>query len=152
MARGTHLLIDCRGVGRDVCLNDGLVLDAMAAGARAAGANVLSQVRYHFGHDSPPGFTAAIVLDESHCTAHSYAEHGLIAMDIFTCGSTSPHEVLRLIRERVDLGEVTVREMARFDDYPAEAADEPLDRTIDRVHADVTHGPKVDRRIPALTP
>ena len=151
MARGTHLLIDCRGVDRDVCLNDGLVLDAMASGARQAGANVLSQVRYRFGHDSPPGFTAAIVLDESHCTAHSYAEHGLIAMDIFTCGSTSPYEVLRLIRERVDLGEVTVREESRFEDYPADAEDIPLDRMIDRVHVDVAHGPKVDRRV-TLTP
>lgn len=75
---------------------------------------MLSQVRYHFGHNSPPGFTAAILLDESHCTAHSYADEGMIALDIFTCGNTSPHDVLRYIREVVDLGTVSIREVGRF--------------------------------------
>lgn len=86
----------------------------MAQGAEEAGANVISQVRYKFGADSPPGFTAAIVLDESHCTAHSYADLGLIAMDVFTCGSTDPHDVLEHIRRHVDLGDVTITEMPRF--------------------------------------
>ena len=115
MHKGTHLLVDCRGVARDVCLNDGLVLEAMTQAARRAGANVLSQVRYRFGHDSPPGFTAAIILDESHCTAHAYADLGLLAMDIFTCGDTDPRDVLASIRELVELGDVTIREVARFD-------------------------------------
>lgn len=114
MDKGKHLLVDCREVSRDVCLNDGLVLRAMAQGAAKAGATVLSQVRYHFGHNSPPGFTAAILLDESHCTAHSYADEGMMAIDIFTCGNTSPHDVLRYMREEVDLGIVDVREVGRF--------------------------------------
>ena len=113
-ARGKHLLIDCRNVPHEVCLDDKLVLSAMAAGAEEAGANVISQVRYKFGADSPPGFTAAIVLDESHCTAHSYADLGLIAMDVFTCGGTDPRDVLARIRRRVDLGDVSVREVSRF--------------------------------------
>lgn len=121
MHKGKHLLVDCRGVSRDVCLNDGLVLNAMATAATRAGATVLSQVRYHFGHNSPPGFTAAILLDESHCTAHSYADLGLIALDVFTCGDTDPHDVLRYMRELVDLGEVTIQEVARF-----EVADQPV--------------------------
>jgi S-adenosylmethionine decarboxylase len=96
-------------------LDDGLVLESMSSAARRAGANVLSQVRYHFGHNSPPGFTAAIVLDESHCTAHSYADQRLIALDIFTCGNTDPYDVLRYVREQVDLGNVTVRAVGRFE-------------------------------------
>jgi S-adenosylmethionine decarboxylase len=112
--KGRHLLIDCRSVPRDVCLNDQLVLEAMARGATRAGATVISQVRYHFGHNSPPGFTAMVLLDESHCSAHCYADLGLIAFDIFTCGSTDPNDVLRYIREEVDLGEVTVVQMPRF--------------------------------------
>ncbi len=114
MSKGSHLLVDCRNVAREVCLNDGLVLDAMAHAARRAGATVLSQVRYHFGHDSPPGFTAAVLLDESHCTAHSYADDGLIALDVFTCGATDPYDVLSYIRQIVDLGDVTTRMVGRF--------------------------------------
>lgn len=131
-ARGKHLLIDCRNVPRDVCLNDRLVLSAMAHGAEEAGANVISQVRYKFGADSPPGFTAAIVLDESHCTAHSYADLGLIAMDVFTCGSTDPRDVLAHIQKHVDLGDVTIVEMPRF----AGAADAFPKSELEREAAD----------------
>lgn len=114
MQRGNHLLVDCRNVDRDLCLNDKLILETMARAAEKAGANVVSSIRYKFGQDSPPGFTAVVMLDESHCSAHTYADLGLIAMDIFTCGKTDPREVLRLIREEVDLGDVSVRMVPRF--------------------------------------
>jgi len=87
----------------------------MARSAERAGATVISQVRYHFEHNSPPGFTAMVLLDESHCSVHSYADLGLIALDVFTCGKTNPHDVLHYMLEELDLGEVTVREVGRFD-------------------------------------
>jgi S-adenosylmethionine decarboxylase len=90
------------------------MLNALAEAARRAGANVISQARYRFGHNSPAGFTAIVLLDESHCSAHSYASEGLLAIDIFTCGSASPQAVLAYLREIVDLGEVNVREIPRF--------------------------------------
>ncbi len=126
MATGTHLLIDCRDVPLDTCLDDGRVLEAMATAARGAGANVLSQVRYRFGHNSPPGFTAFVLLDESHCSAHCYADMRQIAMDIFTCGSTDPWDVLALIREQLDLGAVTVKEVPRFIIAPSLTAEAPI--------------------------
>jgi len=86
----------------------------MARAAEKAGATVISQVRYKFGEDSPPGFAAVVLLDESHCSAHSYADLGLIAIDVFTCGQTDPRDLLRYICEEVDLGEFTVQEMNRF--------------------------------------
>lgn len=112
--KGRHLLVDCWDVDRETCLDDKRVLSAMARAAERAGATVVSQVRYQFGHNSPPGFAAAILLDESHCSAHSYADLGLIAMDVFTCGSTNPRTVLRYIQEELNLGNVTVREFKRF--------------------------------------
>jgi S-adenosylmethionine decarboxylase len=112
--KGKHLLIDCSNVAREICLDDRLVLNAMARAAERAGATVVSQIRYKFGQDSPPGFTAVVMLDESHCSAHTYADLGLIAMDVFTCGSTEPRDVLRYIREEIDLGDVSVREEYRF--------------------------------------
>jgi len=102
-------------------MNDKLVLKAMATGAERAGATVISQVRYKFGSDSPPGFAAVIMLDESHCSAHSYADLGLIAMDLFTCGRTDPKDVLACIRQMIDLGDVTVREFGRFEVTDEEA-------------------------------
>lgn len=95
----------------------------MARAAEKAGANVISQVRYHFGHNSPPGFTAVVVLDESHCSAHCYAETGQIALDVFTCGNTDPRMVLKYIREEIDLGDVTVLEQPRFFQGPNSPGD-----------------------------
>lgn len=114
MQRGHHLLVDCRNVAREVCLNDALILGVMARAATRAGSTVISQIRYKFGQDSPPGFTAIVMLDESHVSAHTYADLGLIAMDVFTCGHTDPQDVLRYIREEVDLGEVSIRDVPRF--------------------------------------
>jgi S-adenosylmethionine decarboxylase len=114
LAKGRHILVDCSNVPRDVCENDRLVLNSLAKAAERAGATVISQVRYHFGHNSAPGFTAVVLLDESHCSAHSYADQGLMALDVFTCGTTDPRDVLRYLREEIDLGDVIVQECDRF--------------------------------------
>ena len=114
MHKGKHLLIDCHQVARELCLNDKLMLDAMARAAERAGSTVISQIRYRFGSDSPPGFAALVMLDESHCSAHTYADLGLIALDVFTCGDTEPRDVLRYIQEELDLGDVSIREVSRF--------------------------------------
>lgn len=123
MHKGKHLLIDCRNVRREVCLDDRTFLGAMARAAELAGAQVVSQVRYRFGHDSPPGFAAVVMLDESHCSAHTYADLGLIALDVFTCGHTDPLDVLKYLKQDIDLGEVSIREVPRFEiTCPADAA------------------------------
>ena len=127
MHKGKHLLIDCRNVSRELCLNDKRVLNAMARAAERAGATVVSQVRYKFGSDSPPGFAAVVMLDESHCSAHSYADLGLIAMDVFTCGGTEPRDVLRYIQEELDLGDVSIKEMPRFG-LGRDASETPAER------------------------
>ena len=46
---------------------------------------------------TPPGFTSVVLLDESHVTAHSYSERGLLAIDCFTCGAHDP----RLLAETI---------------------------------------------------
>ena len=126
MQKGQHLLVDCRNVARETCLDDKNLLNVMARAATRAGATVVSQIRYKFGQDSPPGFTCIVMLDESHVSAHTYADLGLIAMDVFTCGSTDPADVLKCIREEVDLGDVSVRDLPRFltaDIEPVEQAE-----------------------------
>lgn len=124
MHKGKHLLVDCCEVPREVCLDDQGFLQAMARAAEKAGATVISQVRYRFGEESPPGFAAVVLLDESHCSAHSYADLGLIAIDVFTCGKADPRALLRFICEEIDLGKYTVREIGRFD------AGDKLDREV----------------------
>jgi S-adenosylmethionine decarboxylase len=116
--KGQHLLIDCCQVPRELCLNDKLLLDTMSEAARLAGATVVSQIRYRFGEDSPAGCTAVVMLDESHCSVHTYADLGLLAMDIFTCGRTDPKHVWQKIRKALSLDHASVRECSRFEARP----------------------------------
>ncbi len=124
MEKGHHILIDCRNVPREVCLDDGKMLEVMARSAAKAGMHVISQVRYHFGHNSAPGYTCVCLLDESHVSAHTYADLGLIALDVFTCGKTDPAKILDYMREELDLGDVVVKRMPRFLMPEAEASQE----------------------------
>jgi len=132
--KGRHLLIDCQNVRREVCLDDRTFLGAMARAAELAGSQVISQIRYKFGHDSPPGFAAVVMLDESHCSAHTYADLGLVAMDIFTCGNTNPRDVLGYLKADLDLGDITLREVPRF-----ELAQPPCSATVSAGHAEGGH-------------
>ena len=114
MYKGQHLLVDCRNVTFALCVDDRRLLETLAWAAGEAGATVISQVRYRFGADSPEGCTAMVMLDESHCSVHTYADDGLMAFDFFTCGDTDPARIWDLVRERLELTDVSVREVARF--------------------------------------
>ncbi|MGC1275619.1 MAG: adenosylmethionine decarboxylase [Planctomycetaceae bacterium] len=140
MEKGHHILIDCRNVPRDVCLDDGRMLEVMARSAAKAGMHVISQVRYHFGHNSAPGYTCVCLLDESHVSAHTYADLGLIALDVFTCGKTNPAKILEYMREELDLGDVTVKMMPRFlmpDDDASTEADLSDESDLGLIDADM---------------
>lgn len=114
MHKGKHLLIDCSGVPRELCLDDQRLLEAMARAATECGATVISQIRYRFGSDSPPGCTAIVMLDESHCSVHTYADLGLMALDVFTCGNTNPEDVWAKLAQELSLTDAQVKMVERF--------------------------------------
>lgn len=51
--------------------------------------------------ETPAGFTSVVLLDESHITCHSYSEIGLLAIDVFTCGSSNPQDIANYINEKL---------------------------------------------------
>ena len=53
------------------------------------------------GSISPPGFAAVVLIDESHITAHCYADRGLLAVDCFTCGDTDPELIAAHLDEQL---------------------------------------------------
>ena len=57
---------------------------------RAGIREVHAHVAQFDGSESPPGFAAVVLIDESHVSAHCYSESGLLAIDIFTCGDSDP--------------------------------------------------------------
>jgi S-adenosylmethionine decarboxylase proenzyme len=84
--RGTHALIDGKGEGilLEQLLNDGGDLqDMLVAALERAGATILKVVTQSF---EPQGKTVVAVLAESHASVHTYPEHGVYMIDVFTCG------------------------------------------------------------------
>jgi S-adenosylmethionine decarboxylase len=114
--KGQHLLVDCHRVPRELCLDDQLLLETLAQAAQLAGATVISQIRYRFGDNSPAGCTAIVMLDESHCSVHTYADLGMMAIDIFTCGATDPKAIWDTISNKLKIDSASLRMLPRFED------------------------------------
>lgn len=57
---------------------------ALSRAAREAGAKVLGLSEHAF---EPKGYSAVLLLAESHASIHTYPERGACFVDLFTCGS-----------------------------------------------------------------
>ena len=81
---------------------------------KAVGKSDAKEVHAHVelfdGSDSPPGFAAVVLLDESHVSAHCYSDRGLLAIDAFTCGGTDPTSIVEELKRVLhDLSPATVQ-------------------------------------------
>lgn len=116
MNKGNHLIVDIHNMDFNVLVDDKLLLQTIVNAANEAGANIINQSRYHFGHNSSPGCTAFIMLDESHVSIHTYADDGKMALDVFTCGATSCETILESVCRQLGIGkeDVVVRHVPRF--------------------------------------
>lgn len=89
--KGKHIIIDVVGARiapEDLKSTADRLIDAMVKAAKVAGARPVHQHLELFdGTVSPHGFAAVVMLDESHISAHCYSSDGLLAVDVFTCGS-----------------------------------------------------------------
>jgi len=99
---GSHVLLDYvdyhRGEGGD----GEWVLATLRDCVRESGVReVHSHVEKFDGKESPLGFAAAVLIDESHVTAHCYSERGLLAIDVFTCGDSDSDAVADMIHGRL---------------------------------------------------
>ena len=65
------------------------LMAALKRAAKASGATILNAVEHVF---PPNGFTAVLLLSESHASIHTYPEHGACFVDLFTCGDTCQAE------------------------------------------------------------
>lgn len=79
------------------------MLEALREAVAAAGVREVHHKLVVLGErgESPPGFTAAVLVDESHVTAHCYSTRGWLAVDVFTCGDSDPRALADAIHARI---------------------------------------------------
>ena len=91
---GSHVFMDYTGAFFTDEASHLQVLELMRAAVERSPATEVHAKAVPFdGSTSPPGFAAVVLIDESHLTAHCYADRGLLAVDCFTCGQTDPDTV-----------------------------------------------------------
>lgn len=122
-ARGYQIILDFWGIPATLCEDDGVVLARLREAAIAAGCEVINTVRYKHWGATPSGISVVIVLNESHVAAHSYANGGVMAIDIFTCGTHAQAKATQLadsVKNWLGCENILQRELPRFPNNPGE--------------------------------
>ena len=93
--RGMHIFLDYVNYTAPRKNDGSWILEKLREIVRNAGIReVHSHVEEFDGTQSPPGYAAVVLIDESHVTAHCYSEIGLLAIDVFTCGNNDPQLIV----------------------------------------------------------
>ena len=99
---GSHVLLDYVDYHRGEEGDGVWVLGVLRDCVRKSGVReVHSHVELFDGTQSPLGFAAAVLIDESHVTAHCYSERGLLAIDVFTCGGSDSDSLADMIHKKI---------------------------------------------------
>ena len=101
-SKGAHVLLDYVHARFADASGYQWLFDLMReAVAQSSATEVHAHLAPFDGTTSPPGFAAVVLIDESHITAHCYADRGLLAVDCFTCGATDPDQIAYYLHERL---------------------------------------------------
>ncbi|MBE8540087.1 adenosylmethionine decarboxylase [Geoglobus acetivorans] len=85
MIVGKHIIAELYGVAEELISHEGRVRDIVESVVEEAG---LTKISSHYKQFEPYGVTGVVLIAESHISIHTWPEHGLVNLDIFTCGDT----------------------------------------------------------------
>ena len=90
MAVGVHILSDMYGVSPNLIERKEPIGQIVEEAVRVGGLTKISSDFYQF---DPIGASGIILLAESHLSFHTWPEHGLVTLDLYTCGDPSKAEI-----------------------------------------------------------
>ena len=114
MSHGKQICVDY--IGCEFNKNKGGVwmLELMQYAVKCANVReVHAHVEEFDGTQSPPGFAAVVLLDESHVSAHCYYGKGLLAIDAFTCGDGNPNLIIDIIQNKLSSEMKSIQQVSR---------------------------------------
>jgi len=86
MTVGIQIIADLYGIDGDLIARKEKVYQIVEDAVRAGRLTKISSDYYQF---QPSGVTGIVLLAESHLAFHTWPEHGLVTLDIYTCGDPS---------------------------------------------------------------
>ena len=93
---GNHLLATVQFYDDSLLTHENQTLGRMINSCKSAGVTVIGNTYHQFGKDNDVGYTYVILLAESHVSMHTWPEHGFACLDIFTCGTVDPEDILSI--------------------------------------------------------
>ena len=106
---GVHLICEFWEV-QCIDSNPKKILKILKDAAKASGSKVIGENFHQF---QPYGFTAIVLLAESHLSLHYWPEYNYLAVDIFTCGKTKPYKALKVLKESFKPKKVQILDLKR---------------------------------------
>ena len=98
---GSHILVDYNGIAGDENEIGKFIFDLMIETIEQTTMKIVHKQLSILNVDTPPGFTAILLLDSSHFSCHSYSDTGLLAIDLFTCGPTNTFTTIEYFTKRL---------------------------------------------------
>ncbi|WP_461832293.1 adenosylmethionine decarboxylase [Aquifex sp.] len=83
---GLHILADLYGIEADKIDRVEDIREVLEGAVKYAG---LTKISSHYYQFQPHGATGVILLAESHISIHTWPEHGIATVDVYTCGDPS---------------------------------------------------------------
>ena len=83
---GLHILADLYGVEADKIDRVEDIRELLEGAVKYAN---LTKISSHYYQFQPHGATGVVLLAESHISIHTWPEHGIATVDVYTCGDPS---------------------------------------------------------------
>ncbi len=120
MAVGIHIIADMYGVNPEILARVEKMKEIFEEAVNFAKLSKISSDYYQF---RPEGASGIILIAESHLSFHTWPEHGLVTLDIYTCGDPNQAELAyQYIREKLNPERVEVIRIDRGVDVEEEEA------------------------------
>ncbi len=81
---GLHILADLYGVNPELIDQVEDIRHLLEGAVKVAD---LTKISSHYYQFQPHGATGVVLLAESHISIHTWPEHGLATVDVYTCGN-----------------------------------------------------------------
>jgi S-adenosylmethionine decarboxylase proenzyme len=79
---GKHAIIDLSGCNPKIIRNCQFIHDTLVRVAEMAGLTILGIMDHRF---TPQGYTAVLMLEESHLSIHTWPEYNYASIDLYSC-------------------------------------------------------------------
>ncbi len=96
---GCHVIAELYGIAPGSLRNATCLMDALRQALEEARFNIVTEAGSHKFEEGGQGVTGFVLLSESHAAFHSYPECGYLALDLFSCGSQDPLQVVSRMAE-----------------------------------------------------